>query len=75
MATNDDEYPKETVTYDDLTFTIQEWECSDKGQTAFLIEYEDDILEQAKIQPVRVLNCLSVVKPKEDLQPSVELQI
>ena len=46
MATDDDEYPKETVTYDDLTFTIQEWETDNKNTREFLIEYKDDILDQ-----------------------------
>ena len=30
---------------------------------------------KADIQPARILNCLSVVKTEEDLQPNVELQI
>ena len=44
----EEEYKKETITYDDLTFTIQEYECDRRTPNTrkFNIQFEDDILDK-----------------------------
>ena len=43
----EEEYEKETITYDDLTFTIQELDYTFETKArVFGIEYEDDILDK-----------------------------